>query len=86
MDGEISEDTEHHPEGPAWPSVGSDGGLQNEEEYVGNTNEVSVASEVAGEDEMARTSEGDVTTTGAREGEDRSEGGSAMMRRWLRLG
>ena len=71
--------------GPARPGVGTDGGANDEEEYVqGKTNELNVANEVAGGDEMARTSKGDVgfmlgvNTTGAREGEDRWEGGSAI--------
>ena len=68
-----------HAEGPARQRVGTDGGAKNEEEYVGKTNELNVASEVAGGDKTAETSEGDVgfllcvITTGAREGEDRSE-------------
>ena len=69
-----------HAEGPARQRVGTDGGAKNEEEYVGKTNELNVASEVAGGDKTAETSEGDVgfvlglNTTGSREGEARSEG------------
>ena len=93
-DSEIGEDvyTERHPEGPARPGVGTDGGAKDEEEYVGKTNELNVASEVAGEDETARTSEGDVgfvlgvSTTGARAGEDRSEGCSAMRETMASIG
>ena len=82
MDSETGEDVyaERQPEGPDWPGVGTDGGAKYEEEYVGKTYELKVTSDVAGGDETAQTSEGDVgfvlglNTTGSREGEARSEG------------
>ena len=94
MDSETGEDVyaKRHPEGPAWPGVGIDGGTKYEEEYMGKTNELKVASDVAGGEEMAWTSEGDVgfvlgvNTTGSREGKARSEGGSAMRETLASIG
>ena len=94
MDSETGEDVyaERQPEGPDWPGVGTDGGAKYEEEYVGKTYELKVASDVDGGEETAWTNEGDVgfvlgvNTTGSREGEDRSEGGSAMRETMASIG